>query len=92
MHMVTAQRPPEAATQQCAQRRGRQRRGGRTAPGPVLVAGTRLPRPAEVTGNLKGGGRGGQRTRPYQTLLVQILSSRTTEPLFGECQILPLPA
>lgn len=73
-----------------ALRRGRQRRGARTAPVPVI--GTLLPRPAEVTDILKGGGRGGQRTRPYQTLLVQIFSSRTTEPLFGECQILPLPA
>ncbi len=75
-------------------RRGRQRRGARTAPGPVLATGTLLPlpRPTEVTGNLKGGGRGGQRTRPYQTLRVQIFSSRTTEPVFGECQILPRPA
>lgn len=75
-----------------ALRRGRKRRRARTAPGPVPVTGTLLPRPAEVTGNLKGVGRGGQRTRPYQTLLVQIFSSRTTEPLFGECQILPRPA
>lgn len=33
-----------------------------------------------------------QPTLPYQTLLVQILSSFTTSPVFGECQILPLPA
>ncbi|MFI0138878.1 DUF6328 family protein [Streptomyces luteogriseus] len=31
-------------------------------------------------------------TRPYQTLLVQIFCSRTTSPLFGECQSLFLPA
>ena len=31
-------------------------------------------------------------TRPYQTFLDQILSSRTSEPVFGECQIFPLPA
>lgn len=33
-----------------------------------------------------------QRTRPYRTLFVQILSSFTTEPLLGECQIRPFPA
>lgn len=36
--------------------------------------------------------RAGQRTRPYQTLFVQIFSRFTTSPLFGECQILPFPA
>lgn len=35
---------------------------------------------------------GDQRTRPYQTLFVQIFSSFTQEPDLGECQILPLPA
>ncbi len=49
-----------------------------------------------------GGGGGGQvaatpfrvghLTRPYQTLLVQIFCSRTTSPVFGECQIFPFPA
>lgn len=34
----------------------------------------------------------GQLTRPYQTLRVQIFSSRTTDPVFGACQILPFPA
>lgn len=33
-----------------------------------------------------------QETRPYQTLLVQIFCSFTTSPVFGACQILPLPA
>lgn len=31
----------------------------------------------------------GQPTRPYQTPLVQILSSFTTSPVFGACQIFP---
>lgn len=34
----------------------------------------------------------GQRTRPYQTLLDQILASLTTSPDLGECQIFPAPA
>ncbi|MFK4688497.1 hypothetical protein RKD22_001432 [Streptomyces pristinaespiralis] len=33
-----------------------------------------------------------QRTRPYLTLFVQILTRRTTSPVLGECQIFPFPA
>lgn len=34
----------------------------------------------------------GQRTLPYQTLLDQIFSRRTTVPLLGACQMRLLPA
>ncbi|MDX6329767.1 MAG: hypothetical protein QOI83_2150, partial [Streptomycetaceae bacterium] len=33
--------------------------------------------------------RSHQFTRPYQTLRVQIFSSRTLAPVLGECQIFP---
>ncbi|GGS97996.1 hypothetical protein GCM10010254_17430 [Streptomyces chromofuscus] len=34
----------------------------------------------------------GYLTRPYHTLFVQIFCSLTTSPVFGACQIFPLPA
>ena len=75
--------------------RGRQRRGAHRA---GAGAGHRSPAaltgggdPADRQGGAGGRG-GGQRTRPYSTLRDQIRSSRTTSPVFGECQILPWPA
>lgn len=59
-----------------------------TAPGPEPVVGPRLVGPRRT----EPSERERQRTRPYQTLPDQILSSRTTAPAFGECQIFPLPA
>ncbi|MDQ0814659.1 hypothetical protein QFZ63_006373 [Streptomyces sp. B3I7] len=53
-------------------------------------AGTNAGGPAPEYGYR--GPAGGQRTLPYQTLLVHSFCSRTTSPVFGACQIFPLPA
>lgn len=67
----------------------RQARTGRTRD-PAVSSRVAASGPAALRRRLGSGAR--QRTRPYQTRFVQMRSSLTTEPVFGECQILPLPA